>query len=386
MSSSEMNSTMEPPTNSTEEQEIIYCDEDPVLRLYFVTVGTTIATFGCACNLLLLFVFLTKNRHQWSTYLIFLAILDFLLCFLYVTSFGLESAAKYFRIHFLYDLIRLTTTYQFTLSKVVQVCIPYVLIAISAERLAWIGKIIRMRNRGSHRGSLLVCVCIAVLWTALRAPGFHAIDIYVYENGECDYFESMPIVSTNLTANPQYIQYDLLINFFHLFVSFCVLFILNLLIVHRLRLSHQNARRNSSCPNVVLSATKQMVLNEEKKEHKRLRCAIKTTAVVISTYLACNSIHFALYMMEMFSSHILKSEDGGFNMFYVITSDVGTILFVLCSTIRLFIYYKYNPDVKSALKTIPFLPCFAGQVNRPKTSAYECTMPLQTDKESPSSV
>ncbi|GMR60866.1 hypothetical protein PMAYCL1PPCAC_31061 [Pristionchus mayeri] len=370
---------MESPTNET---EIIYCDEHPILRLYFVTVGTTIATFGCACNLLLLFVFLTKNRHQWSTYLIFLAILDFLLCFLYVTSFGLESIAKYFRIHFLYDSIRLTTTYQFTLSKVVQVCIPYVLIAISAERLAWIGKIIRMRNKGAQRESLLVCICIAVLWTALRAPGFFAITIHFYTD-ECDYFESIPLVSTDLAGDKQYMQYDLLINFFHLFVSFCVLFFLNLLIVHRLRLSHQNARRNSSMPNVVLSATKQMALHEEKKEHKRLRCAIKTTAVVITSYLACNSIHFALYMMEMFMPEILKDEDGNFNMFYVITSDVGTILFVFCSTIRLWIYYKYNPDVKTALKTMPCMGFSAA--NRPKTSVYECALPV-TDKESPSSV
>ncbi|GMT36240.1 hypothetical protein PFISCL1PPCAC_27537, partial [Pristionchus fissidentatus] len=351
---------------------------------FLFSVGTTIAAFGCASNLLLLFVFLTKNRHQWSTYLLFLAILDFLLCFLYVTSFGMESIAKYFRIHFLYDSIRFTTTYQFTLSKVVQVCIPYVLIAISAERLAWIGKIIRMRNRGSHRGSLLVCVCIAVLWTALRAPGFYAIQIEFYTE-QCDYFESMPMLSTELAGKPQYYQYDLLINFFHLFVSFCVLFVLNLLIVHRLRLSHQNARRNSSCPNVVLSATKQIALNEERKEHKRLRCAIKTTAVVITTYLACNSIHFALYMMEMFNADILKDEDGNFNQFYVIASDIGSIFFVLCSSIRIFIYYKYNPDVKSALKTIP-CGCLWPDVARPKTSAYECALRLETDKESPSLV
>ncbi|GMT07358.1 hypothetical protein PENTCL1PPCAC_29532, partial [Pristionchus entomophagus] len=381
--SSIMTTESSSPMNGTNDTETAYCDEHPILRLYFVTVGTTIAAFGCACNLLLLFVFLTKNRRQWSTYLIFLAILDFLLCFLYVTSFGLEYIVKYFRVHFLYEPIRLTTTYQFTLSKVVQVCIPYVLIAISAERLAWIGKIIRMRDRGSDRRSLLVCICTAALWTALRIPGFYAIQIDAYPE-QCDFFESMPMLSTDLAGDKQYQQYDLLINFFHLFVSFCVLFILNLLIVHRLRLSHQNARRNSSCPNVILSATKQIALHEEKKEHKRLRCAIKTTAVVISSYLACNSIHFALYMMEMFNSEILKSDDNGFNMFYVIASDVGTILFVFCSTIRLLIYYKYNPDVKSALKTISCLSI--SQANRPKTSAYECTLPLQTDKESPSSV
>lgn len=162
---------------------------------------------------------------------------------------------------------------------------------------------------GSHRGSLLVCVCIAVLWTALRAPGFHAIDVRIHSSlpldrliynretrrklgssnenrcrSTCTRTESvttlrvcpssprisLPTPSTfSMISSLMSVFFSFFVvyltrnwkkwislQFFHLFVSFCVLFILNLLIVHRLRLSHQNARRNSSCPNVVLSAVR----------------------------------------------------------------------------------------------------------------------------------
>ncbi|KHJ95132.1 hypothetical protein OESDEN_04930, partial [Oesophagostomum dentatum] len=96
---------------------------------------------------------------------------------------------------------------------------------------------------------------------------------------------------------------------------------------------------------------------EERREHKRLRCAVKTTIVIISSYLACNSVNFVLYCIEMFNSKLTQDEDGNFNVFYVLASDLGTNLFVLSSTIRIFVYYKYNPQIRLQIQSVTALNC-----------------------------
>ena len=45
--------------------------------------------------------------------------------------------------------------------------------------------------------------------------------------------------------------------------------------------------------------------DEARKEAKRLRAAIHTTFVVISAYLACNSLNFLLYLVENLNKDLL---------------------------------------------------------------------------------
>ncbi|KAK5969608.1 hypothetical protein GCK32_021822 [Trichostrongylus colubriformis] len=91
---------------------------------------------------------------------------------------------------------------------------------------------------------------------------------------------------------------------------------------------------------------------EERQERKKLQCAVKTTIVIISSYLACNSVNFILYCIEMFNSSLIQTDDGYFNVFYVMASDLGTNLFVFSSMIRIFVYYKYNPTTRSEIRDV----------------------------------
>ncbi|VDO15727.1 unnamed protein product [Haemonchus placei] len=102
---------------------------------------------------------------------------------------------------------------------------------------------------------------------------------------------------------------------------------------------------------------------EEQRERKALRCAVKTTIVIISSYLACNSVNFILYCIEMFNTSLIQDDDGYFNVFYVVAGDLGTNLFVLSSTIRMFVYYKYNPTIRSQIRSVTPLAMLLSQKN-----------------------
>ncbi|KAE9415346.1 hypothetical protein Angca_000570, partial [Angiostrongylus cantonensis] len=143
--------------------------------------------------------------------------------------------------------------------------------------------------------------------------------------------------------------------FLHLFVSFVILCVLNCIVVKKLHSSHRRARRQSACPAIMHAAKQNAAEEEERREYKRLRCAVKTTIVIISSYLACNSVNFVLYCIEMFNTHLTQDEDGNFNVFYVLASDLGTNLFVLSSTIRIFVYYKYNPAIRVQIQSVTAL-------------------------------
>lgn len=60
----------------------------------------------------------------------------------------------------------------------------------------------------------------------------------------------------------------------------------------------------------------------------------------------------------------LQDDTNLFSPAYEMWSDIGSDLFVLSSATRLFIYYKYNPDVRRQLKTLHCgLPEFVRHLN-----------------------
>uniref|UniRef100_A0A1I7WNT6 G_PROTEIN_RECEP_F1_2 domain-containing protein n=1 Tax=Heterorhabditis bacteriophora TaxID=37862 RepID=A0A1I7WNT6_HETBA len=205
--------------------------------------GTVIALVGCACNLLLLFVFLAKNNRA-NPFQTFLAFLDFMLCFLFIACFGTLSFSVTLRI-----------------------------------------------------------VIITAIIIILRLPGFFMIEII--DLPQCDFFASKTLSAKEMDPDlaEMYTMFDVIIQFFHLFVSFIILCLLNCVVVQKLRSSHKRARRQSSCPTVLHTNAAEL---EERREHKQLRCAIKTTIVIISSYLACNSVNFVLYSIEMFNSSLTQ--------------------------------------------------------------------------------
>uniref|UniRef100_A0A183UZ85 G_PROTEIN_RECEP_F1_2 domain-containing protein n=1 Tax=Toxocara canis TaxID=6265 RepID=A0A183UZ85_TOXCA len=147
--------------------------------------------------------------------------------------------------------------------------------------------------------------------------------------------------------------------FLHIIASFLILTVLNAIIVDKLREYHRAARRQSALisPRLLYESHDIVSAREEvRRERQRLRIAIKTTVVIISTYLACNSLHFCLFIIEQFDPSWLLDETGDdFNWIYVMLGDFVSILFVVSSTIRLFIYYKYNVEIREQIESISCL-------------------------------
>ncbi len=79
---------------------------------------------------------------------------------------------------------------------------------------------------------------------------------------------------------------------------------------------------------------------------------------IITSYLACNVLHVCLYTFETFGSHHLLmtiDDDNGLQLFrwqYVLLSDIVSILFVLSSMIRVFLYARYDPDIRRQLVVV----------------------------------
>uniref|UniRef100_A0A7I4XZ91 G_PROTEIN_RECEP_F1_2 domain-containing protein n=1 Tax=Haemonchus contortus TaxID=6289 RepID=A0A7I4XZ91_HAECO len=338
------------------------CDVDthPYLRLAFVSFGSVISIVGCACNLLLLLLFLSKRSS--NSFQTFLAFLDFMLCFLFIACFGALSFAVTFRIEWLYTVVKDNNVVMLIASRIVQLCIPYTLIANTAFRLASITQ--RSQRFTRSRNLQIVVLAIAIIAMVLRVPGYFFME--VMELPECDFFESR--VLTGKTMDPVvtnlYRISDVFIQFLHLFVSFIILCVLNCVVIQKLRTSHDRAKRRASCQSLSLT-TKPNTLGdeEEQRERKALRCAVKTTIVIISSYLACNSVNFILYCIEMFNTSLIQDDDGYFNVFYVVAGDLGTNLFVLSSTIRMFVYYKYNPTIRSQIRSVTPLAMLLSQKN-----------------------
>ncbi|CAJ0575031.1 unnamed protein product, partial [Mesorhabditis spiculigera] len=290
------------------------------------------------------------------------------MCLLFVHLFGLLRISQVFEIRWLYDIIMDSYALSCIASRFVQVAIPYVLIAVTYHRVE-------------------ICLIIFGITLLLRGLQFKAI--MVGEMPNCtQYFYSKGLMATEFGLSTEFYYTDVVQQFINLFVSFLVLCLLNLLIVRKLKKSHRRARRQSASVSHTLELTCKFPKSQSirrlddqaRREQKRVRFAIRTTVVIISSYLACNSINFFLYCFERFWQDVLYDENGQFHAGYVFISDVGTNLVVLASTIRIFIYYKYNPEIRKQIRsTIPLLTYMLTKKGRRKPNMKEPVVVMSVD-------
>ncbi|CAI2356922.1 unnamed protein product [Caenorhabditis sp. 36 PRJEB53466] len=210
--------------------------------------------------------------------------------------------------------------------------------------------------------------------TALRINGLYLFFIDVDEN--CDFFHRKWL-SSHQEEQAKWTTFENVLTFFHTFVSFVLLCALNIVVVAKLRVQHRKTRRQSTSPAQLFSSTTSRIqaAQEIREQQHRLRCAVKTTVVIISAYLACNLVNFVLYILETFRRSWILDSNGAFQPFYVIISDLGSNLFVFSSTIRIFIYYKYNAEIKKLIKDIWVVNYVIQQAKPPKADVL-----LKTDK------
>lgn len=99
------------------------------------SIGALLAITGCLCNLLLLIIFIIGRRRQnISLYYKLLAFLDLLICFTYIWMFFLPKFSEILRIETLYILVWQANIFVYTVARMTQCAIPYIIIAQTAER------------------------------------------------------------------------------------------------------------------------------------------------------------------------------------------------------------------------------------------------------------
>ncbi|NP_001355538.1 G_PROTEIN_RECEP_F1_2 domain-containing protein [Caenorhabditis elegans] len=339
------------------------CDDTSQVRIAFFSIGTCLSALGCVFNGVLLYIFLGKTQRSYP-FQTFLAFLDFMLCALYIHCFGLLSISVEYKIAFLYNFVMDSNVVTLVMSRIVQLSIPYTLIANSAEKLTMILGI-DCESQFSLRLRIGVILLLLGTATSLRINGLYLY--FIDEDENCDFYHRKWL-SSHQEEQAKWIHFENVLTFFHTFVSFVLLCALNIVVVAKLRVQHRKTRRQSTSPAQLFSSTTARVqaAQEIREQQHRLRCAVKTTVVIISAYLACNLVNFILYILETFRRSWIIEANGAFKPFYVIISDLGSNLFVFSSTIRIFIYYKYNHEIKKLIKDIWVVNYIIQQAQPPK--------------------
>ncbi|MFH4984185.1 hypothetical protein AB6A40_010894 [Gnathostoma spinigerum] len=103
-----------------------------------------------------------------------------LLCVLYLLLFGVDAAVVYLHIKSLFLLYHIYVVPAYTLSRITQLAIPYMLILATLERLAWIsGRADSSVLKYFHqaRGRNIVMVVTVLFCITGRLPTLFAVKV-----------------------------------------------------------------------------------------------------------------------------------------------------------------------------------------------------------------
>uniref|UniRef100_A0A914VK09 G-protein coupled receptors family 1 profile domain-containing protein n=1 Tax=Plectus sambesii TaxID=2011161 RepID=A0A914VK09_9BILA len=84
----------------------------------------------------------------------------------------------------------------------------------------------------------------------------------------------------------------------------------------------------------------------------KVREATNTMLAIVTVYLMCNTPHFILTLLEQFNSTVLRDENGASTQFYMAMSDLVSVLFMISSFVRIFVYLKCNQEVRFEFRRI----------------------------------
>ncbi|KAI1705502.1 hypothetical protein Ddc_15717 [Ditylenchus destructor] len=380
-------------------------------RFLFLSISSSIALFGVVANIFLCILFSTTNCQNTppTLYPRVLAVLDAIICAVYILLFGADAAVVYLHIKSLFTLYHVYIVPAFVASRIAQIAIPYMLIFATLERFVWIAG--NMRNRvlksmySVHGRYVTVAVSLAIC-VALRLPTAWATTVYDYPKCQ-DFFRSKtaaaaPWVRDNLI----YHVYDFhLLSIAQTVVPFFVLLTFNAVTVKKLskmKLTDNNLPngqyRNSSTSDRFLRLSEpstDMIQPERSLSvgtaslscDGRLSCdgpslttplnnhnlmrksfssiiamnspvksAIYTMVCIVASYLVSNTLHLILTILERSNSDLLKhpTDPNLASTFHTAFSDIVSFVYMFTSAMRVLIYYLCNPtirgDINASLK------------------------------------
>ncbi|VDM24692.1 unnamed protein product [Toxocara canis] len=358
-------------------------------RFVIISAASTVSFLGIIANCILLVIFIRSLPN--SLYSAVLALLDGLLCMVYLLLFGVDAEFVYLRIEALFIIYHAYMIPVFILSRIVQFAMPYMLILATFERFVWTaGKKTRMQlaKLCSRKGRLISVIITISTSIILRMPIAYAMEVKSFPNCS-DFFRSMSVSPTEWAIDNQlYYVFDLhVMSFAQTFFPFIVLLFLNSFIVYRLLrtkreqiyaalklsrlMKHSNkselSPKRSSCTNMQSSTLREnfmlieltaQVMREslgarKQNGRKQLRCAVYTMVAIVCTYLISNSLHLMLTTLERSGTKILvdESDPNVSSNFYIAFSDTVSFCYMFTSAIRILIYAMCNPTLRLQIES-----------------------------------
>ncbi|GMS81438.1 hypothetical protein PENTCL1PPCAC_3613, partial [Pristionchus entomophagus] len=327
----------------------------PLYRFVCIVVAGLIAIGGIGFNILLIALF--ANRSCATTpptlYPSALAVLDTLMCICYVLLMFIDAIVNYLRVESLYALYYTYAISVYTVSKFVQLAIPYMLIFATLERLVWISAKRKNTNRESRYarigGAFLLCA-------ALRLPTIWALEVQHHPKCE-DVFRSLTTGPSEWGQQPYWEIFDFkIMTFVQTFIPFGILVALNAIIVHRLKSMSVSCTKKSIQERDTLEFIVAPVehMYTARSTHSQVRSAILTMVAIVTSYLLCNSLQLVLTFLEKTESTLLidENDSGMSSVFHTSFGDIISFLYMCTSAIRLFIYAICNNEIRRDLRAM----------------------------------
>uniref|UniRef100_A0A0K0E0V6 G_PROTEIN_RECEP_F1_2 domain-containing protein n=1 Tax=Strongyloides stercoralis TaxID=6248 RepID=A0A0K0E0V6_STRER len=338
-----------------------HTEEINLFRYLYTSFASFISGIGLLLNILMLWIFIKKlndKKDRPYFYSIFLAILDCLICILFILIFGVDVFAGYNRIESLFIIYHDYIIIVFILSKITQLSIPYILILSTFERYAVITK---KWNKSifftikTRIFTLIICLLFCII---LKIPSAFSIVIEEYPNCSNPFRKLAVDISDFAKHNLWYSIYDFQVMcFIQQVVPFLTILIFNLLIVKKLSITRKKQKSQTivetSCRanNVMgfsLSHLQVLHYQNDYKLNRKIGNAVYSTLAICFSYLICNGAHLILTILERTNSTLLvdKDDETKASLFYTTFGDVVSFMYMFTSAIRFVIYYKYNNDIK----------------------------------------
>ncbi len=233
-----------------------------------------------------------------------------------------------------------------------------------------------------HRSRLLVMFAVMSLCILFRLPVYWELEVdYI---PWCTGFAQVTLRHSWLGENPDYRAYYQVYasHVIRVFFPFIALLILNVLIVwqwHR-ALAPANKQMQhkmslipaeymlvpaASVATPVMEAFSQRRRVRRDLGRKGLKAAMNMMIVIVCSYLICSLLNVVITFWEHINPKYLATHE----KFYTFTCDCVSLLTIINSSLRLPIYYLFNPKFRRELKAVLRMPKRAPKRGHPSPEA-----------------
>ncbi|CEF63723.1 G protein-coupled receptor, rhodopsin-like family and GPCR, rhodopsin-like, 7TM domain-containing protein [Strongyloides ratti] len=341
-----------------------HTEEINLFRYLYTLFASFISGIGLLLNILMLWIFIKKlndNKDRPYFYSTFLAILDCSICILFILIFGVDVFAGFNRIESLFIIYHDYIIIVFIISKITQLCIPYILILSTFERYAVITKKWSNSTFFTIKArilTLLTCILFCIL---LKIPSAFSIIIEEYPNCPNPFRKLAVDLSEFAKENIWYSFYDFQIMcLIQQVIPFITIIVFNLLIVQQLSINKKKQKsqtitetscRANNVMGFALSHLQVLHYQNDYQLSQKIENAVYSTLAICFSYLICNGAHLILTILERTNSTLLidKDDETKASLFYTTFGDAVSFMYMFTSAIRFVIYYKYNNDIKDEI-------------------------------------